>query len=114
MPELIDLLLRETADSELRNEAAGELVSLVTDFVTEEIPDDGSYTYDDDNGAAERFMLGGFGPTTYAVFVEFGDDLSGHIEYTGGLGTAVVAIPETIVSELRSRLRRDAKARRAR
>lgn len=111
----IEILRRDLDKTELRADALESLESLLTDFTTEEIPDDGSYTYDDDNGTAERYMLGGGGPSWWAVFVQFAvDDVTGYLEYANSTGTTIVYIPSAVTNELRSLLRRDAKARNAR
>lgn len=111
----IDLLRRDLDNVALRNNAIAELTSLLVDFGGEDIPDDGSYTYDDGDGRAERYMLAGGGPTAYAVFVEFArDDVTGYLEYADSQGTTIVHIPSNLTGELRSVLRRDAKARNSR
>jgi len=111
----IELLRRDLDKTELRADALESLESLLTDFTTEEIPDDGSYTNDNDNGTAERYMLGGGGPSWWAVFVQFAvDDVTGYLEYADSTGTTIVHIPFPVTNELRSLLRRDAKARNAR
>lgn len=85
------------------------------DLGTSDMPGDGSYTYDDSVGDAERFMLAGGNPSAWAVFVRFASDyVTGYIEYTDSTGTAIVRIPDQLVNELHKAMRRDANARNAR
>jgi hypothetical protein len=112
----LDLSERELKDAALRAGAIDYLQELLADFDTANIPDDGSYTYDDEHGIAERHLLDGNGPTVWAVFVQFGDDdddVEGYLEYTETT-TTMVHIPSAVAIELRSMLRRDSKARNAR
>lgn len=110
----LDLSERELKDAALRAAAIDSLQELLADFDTERIPDDGSYTYENEDGFAERHLLDGNGPTVWAVFVQFDDDdVEGYLEYTE-TGTAMVHIPSAVAVELRSMLRRDSKARDAR
>jgi hypothetical protein len=94
--------------------AAESAVSLLRDFEQGEISGDGSYTYDDGRGAVERFMVAGGGPTVWVVFVRFGDDVTGYVEYADSQGQAIVALPDRDVQALRYKLRQDAKARNER
>jgi hypothetical protein len=111
----IELLRRDLDNVALRNNAIAELESLLIDFGGEDIPDDGSYAYDDSTGTAERYMLAGGGPSAWAVFIQFArDDVTGYLEYADSQGTTIVHIPSNLTDELRSALRRDAKARNAR
>lgn len=109
-----EILRRDLAKVELRAAALEHLESLLIDFEVGEIPDDGSYTYGDSHGHAERFMLSGGGPSTWAVFVQFGSNVMGYFEYSDWSGVTIVHIPNDLTDELRSMLRRDAKARNAR
>lgn len=68
----IDLLRRDLDNVALRNNAIAELTSLLVDFGGEDIPDDGSYTYDDGDGRAERYMLAG-------VAAQDGTQLAGQV-----------------------------------
>lgn len=111
----IEILRRDLAKTELRIEAIAHLESLLLDFASEDIPDDGSYTYDDNTGRAERYMLEGGGPSAWIVFVEFAsDDIMSYFEFASSNGTTIVHVPEILADELRSIMRRDAKARNAR
>jgi hypothetical protein len=111
----IEILRRDLDKTEQRSDAIRLLRGLLVDAETNEIPEDGSYTYDSDKGRAERFMVAGGGPSAWAVFVEFAiDDVTGYLEYADSAGTTIVHIPSNLTPELRAQLRRDAKAREAR
>lgn len=111
----IEIFRRNLDNVGLRADATLHLEGLLHEFAAGEIPDDGSYAYDDDTGLAERYMLAGGGPSAWAVFVEFAtDDVMGYFEYADSTGTTIVHMPDQILNDLRSILRRDAKARNAR
>lgn len=107
--------LQRTLDhTSLRTDALNRLASVLSDLGTDEAPEDGSYTYANEFGRAERFLLGGGGPTIWAVFVEFGEEVLGVLEYTDSEGVTSVHIPTISAAALRASLRRDSKARLAR
>lgn len=112
---LLDILHRDLAKTDQRAKALGFLADVLADVEVDGIPGDGSYTYDTNRGAAERYMLAGGGPSAWAVFVSFGDDdVTGYLEYADSDGTTLVPIPTIPTIELRKALRRDARAREAR
>jgi hypothetical protein len=111
----IEIFYRDVANTELREAALAQLEYVLAELATKEVADDGSSTYDDEKGTAERYMLGGGGPSWWAVFVQFAiDDVTGYLEYADSTGTTIVHIPSVVAVELRAVLRRDAKARNAR
>lgn len=111
----IEIFYRDLANTDLREGALAQLEYLLAELSTKEVADDGSSTYDDERGTAERYMLGGGGPSWWAVFVQFAiDDVTGYLEYADSTGTTIVHIPFPVAVELRAVLRRDAKARNAR
>lgn len=111
----VEIFHRDLANTELHEGALKQLEHLLAEFAAAEIADDGSYTYDDERGTAERYMLGGGGPSWWAVFVQFAEnDVTGYLEYADSTGTTIIHIPFSIAVVLRVVLRRDAKARNAR
>lgn len=106
--------LEQLRNRHLRTDAEEHLAGVLQSMTAGEIAD-GSFTYDDETGRAEKFMVAGGGPSAYAVFVEFArDDVTGYLEFADVTGTTIVYIPDRFVFKLRSLLRADAKARNAR
>jgi hypothetical protein len=113
--ELHEVLRNHLAKKDLRTNAEQFLAGILRDEAAGEITDDGTYTYDDSTGSAEKFMVSGNGPTAYVVFVEFAiDDVTGYLEYADSDGTTITYIPDILVKSLRDSLRADAKGRNAR
>jgi hypothetical protein len=109
------ILNNQLGNTELRAEAEQELRGLLHNLADNETVFDGSNTYDDNNGRAEKFMVAGGGPSAWAVFVQFAvDDVTGYLEVAGSTGTTIVHIPDVCVIPLRDALRADTKARNAR
>lgn len=110
-----EILSSHLAKEKLRTNAENFLAGILRDQADGEISNDGTYTYADDKGHAEKYMVSGNGPTAYVVFVEFAtDDVTGYLEYADWDGTTITYIPDVLVKNLRRDLRADAKARNAR
>jgi hypothetical protein len=66
---------------------------------------DGTFTYDDESGNVQRFMVAGSGPTVYVVFINMGDDgndLTAHLEYIDSDGRVILPLPDYRVEEMLS------------
>jgi hypothetical protein len=112
---ITQILRNHNENTNRQDDAQQFLEGVVRSVGTEEMPGDGSYTYDDSTGRAEKFMVSGNGPTAYVVFVEFArDDVTGYLEYADSSGTTITHIPDVFVKDLRDALRVDAKARNER
>lgn len=111
----LNILKAQKDRTELVDDAELFLEGIVRQMADGEVTADGSYTYDDNGGSAERYMLCGGGPSAWAVFVQFAvDDVTGYLEYSNSSGTTITHIPEMLAFELRKLLRADTRARNAR